>query len=105
MLTHGTLTAGVWVHPHRSCVGNASAAICASSMEDDLNGAFCATDACGAVLQPACAAAAACPDANKSQSDGTTHGADPFGVSLACAAGVVALDAVPADTACCDDAS
>ncbi len=74
-------------------------------MEDDLNGAFCATDACGAVLQPACAAAAACPDANKSQSDGTTHGADPFGVSLACAAGVVALDAVPADTACCDDAS
>ena len=88
-----------------ACMGNPCAAICALSLEGDPDGAFCATDACAAVLQPASAAAAACPDAHKPQSNSTSPGADPFGVNthgsaLTCAAAVIALDVVPADTAC-----
>ena len=79
-------------------------------MEDDRDGAFCSTDACGAVPQPACAAAVACPDVNKSRPECTSHSADPldtdtFGSAVACAAAVVALDVLPADTACCCSAS
>ncbi len=75
-------------------------------MKDDLEGAFCATEACGAVLQPACPAAAACPDANKPRSDGTSRGADPFGndslaSAVTCAADLLALDVLPADIPCC----
>ncbi len=79
-------------------------------MKDDLGGNFCAIDACGAVLQPACVTAVACPDANKPWLDSMSPGADSIGVNtlgsvLTCAAAVVALDVLPAVTACCDDAS
>lgn len=80
------------------------------SVEGNRGGSFCATDACGAVLQPACVTAVACPDDNKPRLDDTSHCAGPFGIdtpgsAVACAAAVVALDVLPADTACCDAAS